>query len=125
MLKYSYKIKKKAKEAGDVIVEKHGLCTTFTLRDLNHELNDAVKGIREYEANAKFNGAAMENVLRNNAWLAKIIAGLDAKKLFAMQLYFTSKAKHGMYSDLTKQSKRTLATLRKEDKEIRALVTKK
>lgn len=122
---YSYKVKKRLKEVGDTVVEKHGLCATFTLRDLNRELIDAAKSIKEYESNANFNKAAMTNVANNNAWLVKIVGKLDAKKLHAMQLYFTSKAKHDMYADLTKQSKRTYATLKREDKTVRALITKK
>lgn len=123
--KYTYSVKKRAKEVGDVLVAKHGLCAVFTLRDLNHEMNDAAKSLKEAEANAKLNAATMENVAVNNAWLVKIIKGLKPQQLHAMQMYFTARAKNQMYSQLADQSKRTLNALKREDKEVRALVTKR
>lgn len=123
-MQYTYKIKKNAKEVGDVLVEKHGLCAVFSLRDLNREMRDAEKSIKELTANASLNNATMTNVLNNNDWIEPIIKKLDAKKLHAIQLYFTAKAKFDMYSDLAKQSKRALNTLKKEDKEVRAVVLK-
>ena len=122
---YTYKIKKRAKEVGDTLVEKHGLCAEFTLRDLNREINDATRQHNEYEANAKVNKTIMDNVIKNNAWLEALVSGLTAQKLHAAQMYFNAKAKHGMYATLAKQSKKALATLKKEDSQVRALVTKK
>ncbi len=70
MLKFIYKIKKKAKDKGDHRITKHGQVAEFSLREMNRNIEQVKKQVKEMEANAKLQNALAENIRRANPSLS-------------------------------------------------------
>src|SRR5436309_1704317 len=80
MLKFTYKIKKRAKDKGDFRITKHGQMAEFSLRELNRNIEQVRKQAKEMEANAKLQGALLENIQRANPDLVAYMKKLSPKK---------------------------------------------
>ncbi len=119
MLRFAYKIKKKAKDKGDHRITKHGQVAEFSLREINRNIEQLRKQAREMEANAKLQEALAENIRRANPDLVAYMKKLSPKKRHALTMLAIQENKAKQFKDQEKQSKSILRTLIAEDKEVR------
>ena len=119
MLKFAYKVKKKAKDKGDHRITKHGQVAEFSLREMNRNIEQVRKQSREMEANAKLQEALVENIRRANPDLVAYMKKLSPKKRHALILLSIQENKAKQFKDQEKQAKGVLRTLVAEDKEVR------
>lgn len=119
MLTFTYKIKKKAKDKGDFRITKHGQMAEFSLRELNRNIEQVRKQAKEMEANAKLQGALLENIQRANPDLVAYMKKLSAKKRHALIMLSIQENKARQFKDQEKEAKRILRTITSEDKEVR------
>ena len=119
MLKFAYKIKKKAKDKGDHRITKHGQVAEFSLREISRNIEQVRKQSREMEANAKLQEALADNIRRANPDLVAYIKKLSPKKRYALTMLAIQENKAKQFKDQEKMSKSILRTLVSEDKEVR------
>jgi D-ribose pyranose/furanose isomerase RbsD len=119
MLKFAYKVKKKAKDKGDHRITKHGQVAEFSLREMNRNIEQVRKQAREMEANAKLQEALAENIRRANPDLVTYMKKLSPKKRHALIMLSIQENKAKQFKDQEKQAKSVLRTLTSEDKEVR------
>lgn len=119
MLRFVYKIKKRAKDKGDHRIIKHGQVSEFSLRELNRNIEQLKKQAKEMEANARLQNTLAENIRRANPDLAGYMKKLSPKKRYALTMLAIQENKAKQFSDQEKLSKSVLRTLVREDKEIR------
>lgn len=119
MLKFTYKIKKRAKDKGDFRITKHGQMAEFSLRELNRNIEQVRKQAKEMEANAKLQGALLENIQRANPDLVAYMKKLTPKKHHALIMLSIQENKARQFKDQEKEAKRILRTISSEDKEVR------
>lgn len=119
MLKFAYKIKKKAKDKGDHRITKHGQVAEFSLREMSRNIEQVRKQAREMEANAKLQEALVDNIRRANPDLVSLMKKLSPKKRYALTLLAIQENKAKQFKDQEKMSKSILRTLVSEDKEVR------
>jgi D-ribose pyranose/furanose isomerase RbsD len=119
MLRFSYKIKKKAKDKGDHRITKHGQVAEFSLREMNRNIEQVRKQAREMEANAKLQDAMAENIRRANPDLVAYMKKLTPKKRYALTMLAIQENKAKQFKDQERQAKSILRTLASEDKEVR------
>lgn len=119
MLKFTYKVKKRAKDKGDYRITKHGQMAEFSLREMNRNIEQVRKQAREMEANAKLQEALAENIRRANPDLVAYIKKLSPKKRHALTMLAIQENKATQFKDQEKQAKSILRTLISEDKEVR------
>ncbi len=119
MLKFAYKVKKKAKDKGDHRITKHGQVAEFSLREMNRNIEQVRKQAREMEANAKLQEALAENIRRANPDLVTYMKKLSPKKRHALIMLSLQENKAKQFKDQEKQAKSVLRTLISEDKEVR------
>lgn len=119
MLKFAYKVKKKARDKGDHRITKHGQVAEFSLREMNRNIEQVRKQSREMEANAKLQEALAENIRRSNPDLVAYMKKLSPKKRHALIMLSIQENKAKQFKDQEKQAKSVLRTLVAEDKEVR------
>lgn len=119
MLKFAYKVKKKARDKGDHRITKHGQVAEFSLREMNRNIEQVRKQAREMEANAKLQEALAENIRRANPDLVVYMKKLSPKKRHALIMLSIQENKAKQFKDQEKQAKSVLRTLVAEDKEVR------
>ncbi len=119
MLKFTYKIKKRAKDKGDFRITKHGQMAEFSLRELNRNIEQVRKQAKEMEANAKLQGALLENIQRANPDLVAYMKKLSPKKRHALIMLSIQSNKARQFKDQEKEAKRILRTITSENKEVR------
>ena len=119
MLKFIYKIKKKAKDKGDHRITKHGQVAEFSLREMNRNIEQVKKQVKEMEANAKLQDALAENIRRANPDLVAYMKKLSPKKRYALTLLAIQENKAKQFKDQYKISKSVLRSLTLEDKTVR------
>lgn len=119
MLKFTYTIKKKSKDKGDHRITKHGQVAEFSLREMNRNIEQVKKQVKEMEANAKLQNAMAENIRRANPDLVALIKKLTPKKRFALTMLSIQENKTKQFSDQYKISKSVLRSLILEDKTVR------
>ncbi len=119
MLKFAYKVKKKAKDKGDHRITKHGQVAEFSLREMSRNIDQVRKQVREMEANAKLQEALAENIRRANPELLSYMKKLSPKKRHALIMLSIQENKAKQFKDQEKMSKSILRTLVSEDKEVR------
>ena len=119
MLKFTYKIKKRAKDKGDFRITKHGQMAEFSLRELYRNIEQVRKQAKEMEANAKLQGALAENIRRANPDLVAYMKKLSPKKRHALIMLSIQENKAKQFKDQEKDAKRILRMITSEDKEVR------
>jgi hypothetical protein len=119
MLKFTYKVKKKAKDKGDHRITKHGQVAEFSLRELNRNIEQVRKQTKEMEANARLQESLAENIRRANPDLVAYMKKLSPKKHHALIMLAIQENKAKQFKDQEKISKSVLRTLVGEDKEVR------
>lgn len=119
MLKFAYKIKKKAKDKGDHRITKHGQVAEFSLREMSRNIEQVRKQAREMESNAKLQEALADNIRRANPDLIAWMKKLSPKKRYALTMLAIQENKAKQFKDQEKMSKSILRTLVSEDKEVR------
>lgn len=119
MLKFIYKIKKKAKDKGDHRITKHGQVAEFSLRELNRNIEQVRKQTKEMEANARLQESLTENIRRANPDLVAYMKKLSPKKHHALIMLAIQENKAKQFKDQEKISKSVLRTLVGEDREVR------
>ncbi len=119
MLKFIYKVKKKAKDKGDHRITKHGQVAEFSLRELNRNIEQVRKQTKEMEANARLQESLAENIRRANPDLVAYMKKLSPKKYHALIMLAIQENKAKQFKDQEKISKSVLRTLVGEDREVR------
>ena len=119
MLRFVYKIRKRARDKGDYRITKHGQVSEFSLRELNRNIEQLKKQAKEMEANARLQNTLAENIRRANPDLVAYMKKLSPKKRYALTLFAIQENKAKQFRDQEKLSKSVLRTLVREDKEIR------
>lgn len=119
MFKFTYKVKKKAKDKGDHRITKHGQVAEFSLRELNRNIEQVRKQTKEMEANARLQESLAENIRRANPDLVAYMKKLSPKKHHALIMLAIQENKAKQFKDQEKISKSVLRTLVGEDKEVR------
>ncbi len=119
MLKFTYKIKKRAKDKGDFRITKHGQMAEFSLRELNRNIEQVRKQAKEMEANAKLQGALLENIQRANPDLVVYMNKLSPKKRHALIMLSIQSNKARQFKDQEKEAKSILRTIKSEDAAVR------
>ncbi len=119
MLKFTYKIKKRAKDKGDYRITKHGQMAEFSLRELNRNIEQVRKQAKEMEANARLQESLADNIRRANPDLVAFIKKLSPKKRHALTMLAIQENKAKQFKDQEKTAKSVLRTLASEDKEVR------
>ncbi len=119
MLKFAYKVKKKAKDKGDYRITKHGQVAEFSLREMSRNIEQVRKQAREMEANAKLQEALADNIRRANPDLVAYMKKLSPKKRYALTMLAIQENKAKQFKDQEKMTKSILRTLVSEDKEVR------
>jgi hypothetical protein len=108
MLTFTYKIKKRSKDKGDYRITKHGQMAEFSLRELNRNIEQVRKQAKEMEANAKLQGALLENIQRANPDLMAYMNKLSPKKRHALIMLSIQENKARQFKDQEKEVKRIL-----------------
>ena len=119
MIKFTYKIKKRAKDKGDFRITKHGQMAEFSLRELNRNIEQVRKQAKEMEANAKLQGALLENIHRANPDLVAYMKKLSAKKRHALIMLSIQENKARQFKDQEKEARSILRTIKSEDTAVR------
>lgn len=116
---YTYSIKKKAKDKGDYRLTKHGLVAEFSLRELNRNIEQLRKQVREVEANARLQESLAENIRRANHDLVQYMKKLTPKKRFSLTLLAIQENKAKQFKDQERTTKSILNSLVRENTVIR------
>lgn len=119
MLTFTYKIKKRAKDKGDYRITKHGQMAEFSLRELNRNIEQVRKQAKEMEANAKLQGALLENIQRANPDLVAYMKKLSPKKRHALIMLSIQANKARQFKDQEKEAKSILRMIKSEDTAVR------
>ena len=119
MIKFTYKIKKRAKDKGDYRITKHGEMAEFSLRELNRNIEQVRKQAKEMEANARLQESLAENIRRANPDLVAYIKKLSPKKRHALIMLSIQENKAKQFKDQEKESKRILNLIKSEDIAVR------
>jgi hypothetical protein len=119
MLTFTYKIKKRSKDKGDYRITKHGQMAEFSLRELNRNIEQVRKQAKEMEANAKLQGALLENIQRANPDLVAYMKKLTAKKRHALIMLSIQANKARQFKDQEKEAKSILRMIKSEDTAVR------
>ena len=119
MLKFTYKIKKLAKDKGDYRITKHGQMAEFSLRELNRNIDQVRKQAKEMEANARLQESLAENIRRSNPDLVAYMNKLSPKKRHALIMLSIQENKAKQFKDQEKESKRILRVIKNEDTAVR------
>ena len=119
MLKFTYKIKRRAKDKGDFRITKHGQMAEFSLRELNRNIEQVRKQAKEMEANAKLQVALLENIQRANPDLVAYMKKLSPKKRHALIMLSIQANKARQFKDQEKEAKSILRTIKSEDTAVR------
>lgn len=119
MIKFTYKIKKRAKDKGDYRITKHGEMAEFSLRELNRNIEQVRKQAKEMEANARLQESLAENIRRANPDLVVYMKKLSPKKRHALIMLSIQENKAKQFKDQEKESKRILNLIKSEDKAVR------
>lgn len=83
-----YKLKEKAENPREAVIEMSGKTIEFTLQDLEGNIKRAEKTVVELEAQAKINRAKMTNIETNYPFVLE----MSEKDLFTCHMYQESKA---------------------------------
>ena len=119
MIKFTYKIKKRAKDKGDYRITKHGEMAEFSLRELNRNIEQVRKQAKEMEANARLQESLAENIRRANPDLVAYMKKLSSKKRHALIMLSIQENKAKQFKDQEKESKRILKLIKSEDIAVR------
>ncbi len=119
MIKFTYKIKKRAKDKGDYRITKHGEMAEFSLRELNRNIEQVRKQAKEMEANARLQESLAENIRRANPDLVAYMKKLSPKKRHALIMLSIQENKAKQFKDQEKESKRILNLIKSEDIAVR------
>lgn len=119
MLTFTYKIKKRSKDKGDYRITKHGQMAEFSLRELNRNIEQVRKQAKEMEANAKLQGALLENIQRANPDLVAYMKKLSPKKRHALIMLSIQANKARQFKDQEKEAKSILRMIKSEDTAVR------
>jgi len=119
MIKFTYKIKKRAKDKGDYRITKHGEMAEFSLRELNRNIEQVRKQAKEMEANARLQESLAENIRRANLDLVAYMKKLSPKKRHALIMLSIQENKAKQFKDQEKESKRILNLIKSEDIAVR------
>lgn len=119
MLTFTYKIKKRSKDKGDHRITKHGQMAEFSLRELNRNIEQVRKQAKEMEANAKLQGALLENIQRANPDLVAYMKKLTPKKRHALIMLSIQDNKARQFKDQEREAKRILRMIKSEDTAVR------
>jgi hypothetical protein len=119
MIKFTYKIKKRAKDKGDYRITKHGEMAEFSLRELNRNIEQVRKQAKEMEANARLQESLAENIRRTNPDLVAYMKKLSPKKRHALIMLSIQENKAKQFKDQEKESKRILNLIKSEDIAVR------
>ena len=119
MIKFTYKIKKRAKDKGDYRITKHGEMAEFSLRELNRNIEQVRKQAKEMEANARLQESLAENIRRANPDLVAYMKKLSPKKRHALIMLPIQENKAKQFKDQEKESKRILNLIKSEDIAVR------
>ncbi len=119
MLKFDYKVKKRAKDKGDHRITKHGQVAEFSLRELNRNIEQMRKQAKEMEANARLQESLAENIRRSNPDLVAYMRKLSPKKRHALTMLAIQENRAKQFKDQEKESKKILKTIISEDREVR------
>ncbi len=119
MLRFSYKIKKRAKDKGDFRITKHGQVAEFSLRELNRNVEHIKKQSKELDANAKLQETLAGNIRRANPDLVAYMKKLTPKKRHALTMLAIQENKAKQYRDQERETKSILRMLTNEDREVR------
>lgn len=119
MLKFIYKVKKRAKDKGDHRITKHGQVSEFSLRELNRNTEQIKKQVNEMGANARLQDALAQNIRRENPDLVAYMKKLSPKKRHALTLLAIQENKAKQFKDQEKMALSILRTLIRENKEVR------
>ena len=119
MIKFTYKIKKRAKDKGDYRITKHGEMAEFSLRELNRNIEQVRKQAKEMEANARLQESLAENIRRANPDLVAYMKKLSPKKRHALIMLSIQENKAKQFKDQEIESKRILNLIKSEDIAVR------
>lgn len=119
MIKFTYKIKKRAKDKGDYRITKHGEMAEFSLRELNRNIEQVRKQAKEMEANARLQESLAENIRRANPDIVAYMKKLLPKKRHALIMLSIQENKAKQFKDQEKESKRILNLIKSEDIAVR------
>ena len=119
MIKFTYKIKKRAKDKGDYRITKHGQMAEFSLRELNRNIEQIRKQAKEMEANARLQESLAENIRRSNPDLVSYMKKLSPKKRHALIMLSIQENKAKQFKDQEKESKKILRVIKSEDIAVR------
>lgn len=119
MIKFTYKIKKRAKDKGDYRITKHGEMAEFSLRELNRNIEQVRKQAKEMEANARLQESLAVNIRRANPDLVAYMKKLSPKKRHALIMLSIQENKAKQFKDQEKESKRILNLIKSEDIAVR------
>lgn len=97
MIKFTYKIKKRAKDKGDYRITKHGEMAEFSLRELNRNIEQVRKQAKEMEANARLQESLAVNIRRANPDLVAYMKKLSPKKRHALIMLSIQENKAKLY----------------------------
>lgn len=119
MIKFTYKIKKRAKDKGDYRITKHGEMAEFSLRELNRNIEQVRKQAKEMEANARLQESLAVNIRRANPDLVAYMKKLSPKKRHALIMLSIQENKAKQFKDQEKESNRILNLIKSEDIAVR------
>lgn len=119
MLKFTYKVKKRAKDKGDHRITKHGQVSEFSLRELNRNIEQVKKQVNEIGSNARLQEAFTQNICIENPDLVTYMKKLSPKKRHALTLLAIQENKTKQFKDQEKMALAVLRTLIRENKEVR------
>jgi hypothetical protein len=119
MLAFTYKVKRKSKDKGDYRITKHGQVAEFSLRELNRNIEQIKKQVKEMSINARLQEAFAQNIRRENPDLEAYMKKLSPKKRFALTMLAIQENKAKQFKDQEKDSKRVLKMIMSEDKIVR------
>ena len=92
MLKFSYNLKKKAKDKGDCRITKHGQVAEFSLRELHRNIEQVKKQAKEMEANASLQETITQSIRKANPDLVAYMKKLSPRKRFALTMLASATA---------------------------------
>ena len=119
MLAFKYQIKKRAKDKGDYRITKHGQVAEFSLRELNRQIEQAKKQLKEMQANAKLQEAFAQNIRRENPGIVAYMRKLSPRKRHALTMLAIQENKAKQFKDQENHARSILRCLLQEDKKVR------
>lgn len=109
-----YKIYKKNKEAKEVVIEKSGTTTQFTINDIEKHEAYLARSLKEVEGQLGIEEAKATNILNNNVFLMK----LSEEEIHATHMYFEAMAFSSTAKPKIKEIKEQIKSYKKEKEEI-------